>query len=262
MPISSTTFKLSVFAALAMAIASTAGIFFPNTYAQESISWAVQGIAQDVVNLIVVFPIILTCAYQARKGAWQAKLLLLGGLVYIIYSYLIYAFFVHFGPCLPIYIAALSLSSYALLSSFQGLDQAALLDKLDKRYFRAASAFMVAIVSLFGLLWLKDISTALLGGFKPLSLVETGLPVNPVHVLDLALLLPAMAIAAYQLRQGKGLGAFMALPLLVFAAFMGIAIIQMMLALGESNFLITMTMLAVVLTDIFLLVKLLKAQTK
>jgi hypothetical protein len=52
---------------------------------------------------------------------------------------------------------------------------------------------------LFAALWLKEVLPAVLRGSTPGSIGEAGLLVNPVHVLDLSLLLPAMLIAGITL---------------------------------------------------------------
>jgi hypothetical protein len=57
------------------------------------------------------------------------------------------------------------------------------------------------------------------------SLAENGLLTNPVHVLDLAFLLPGMLAAAYLLRRGAFAGRLAAAPLLIFAVTMGLGIL-------------------------------------
>ena len=67
-----------------------------------------------------------------------------------------------------------------------------------------------------------------------------GAPVDPVHVLDLAFILPGMIVTAVALRKRKPLGLLFAAPLLTFsAAEMGITILSMFLAetrAGRSYF--------------------------
>ena len=61
----------------------------------------------------------------------------------------------------------------------------------------------------------------------PPSLAEAGLPTNPVHVLDLAIVLPAMIVTGVLLRRRRPLGLLLAPVLLVFAVAMGVAILVM-----------------------------------
>jgi hypothetical protein len=50
-------------------------------------------------------------------------------------------------------------------------------------------------------LWLSSIIPDTLAGRTPAGLVLIGLPTNLVHVLDLALVIPAMLIAAFGVRR-------------------------------------------------------------
>src|SRR5262249_12895394 len=56
-----------------------------------------------------------------------------------------------------------------------------------------------------------------------------GLIVNPVHVLDLAFVLPAMIVAAVSLWKRHPLGLIAAVPLATFMMMMGAAIVGMAL---------------------------------
>jgi hypothetical protein len=50
----------------------------------------------------------------------------------------------------------------------------------------------------------------------PVSLIENALPVNPVHVLDLAFLVPGMITTSVLLWRKQLWGFLRAVPLLVF----------------------------------------------
>ena len=52
MNISKTALWLSVLVAVVVLLASGAGLLLTSTYARETASWAVQGIGQDIVNLV------------------------------------------------------------------------------------------------------------------------------------------------------------------------------------------------------------------
>jgi hypothetical protein len=72
---------------------------------------------------------------------------------------------------------------------------------------------------------LSEIVPNLLSNNLPTSLVETGLWVNPVHVLDLAFVLPGMIITSVLLWRKNLWGFLMAVPFLVFLVTMGMGII-------------------------------------
>lgn len=89
---------------------------------------------------------------------------------------------------------------------------------------------------LFGLLWLAEIMPALIDGTIPASMTEAGLIVNPVHVIDLALVLPAMIISGRWLQQGKRAGDWFGPSWLIFSVLMGLSILAtMILELSRGN---------------------------
>jgi hypothetical protein len=227
---------LSVLVSALVAVASAAGIFLKSIYAQETASWAAQGIGQDFVNLAVAVPALLASAWFLRKGSVRGLLVWMGVLIYIIYSYLMYAFSVHFGLMFPVYVAALGLSFYTLFGSLFSLDRAALgaLFPPSVNGKPAAVYLMVSGVA-FAWLWLSDIVHALAAGTAPAGLAETGLPVNFVHVEDLGFILPGMIITSIMLWKRKTLGYLFAAPLMVFAAIMGVGIISMFAAMSRRG---------------------------
>ena len=129
------------------------------------------------------------------------------------------------------YVAVLGLSAYALFGSVLDMD----LDEVSERLAANPRTGLVSILLLvFGLLfalqWLSDIVPSLLSGITPQSIAEIGAPVNPIHVLDLAFILPGMIVTAVTARKRSPLGLLLAAPLLTFSAAMGIAILSMFLA--------------------------------
>jgi hypothetical protein len=164
------------------------------------------------------------------RGSESALHIWRGLLAYVVYSYVLYAFFIHFNRLFLVYTGALAFSFYALVASLA--TQSVPLPASLPRARLAITALTVSAL-LFALLWLSEIVPANLAEVTPASLEEVGLIVNPVHVLDLAFVLPAMAIAAALLRNRRPAGYLLAVPLLVFAVMMGIAIEFMFIAMGE-----------------------------
>jgi hypothetical protein len=219
---------LSLVAAAFAAIASAGGVLLPSTYARETASWAAQGAGQDLVNLVVVLPLLLVCAPHARRGSMRAALVWFGLLLYLVYSYVLYAFFVHFNGLFLVYVGALGASVYALAGAAAGVDVRAWSRQFSAaRGERALSALFMATAVLFGALWLSEIVPALSAGAPPTSAIDAGLIVNPIHVLDLAFVVPAMAVTAVLLWRRRPFGFLAAVPLATFMAAMGVAIVGM-----------------------------------
>src|SRR5881275_1920578 len=191
-----TALWLSVIDALLVLLASASGILLKSIYARETLSWAVQGIGQDIVNIVAVV-VLFIAVYFVNKGSVKAFLVWSGFLLYLIYAYVIYAFDVHFNRLFLVYVAILGLSFYALVGSAIRLHLESL-----QGYFsattkaRAVGVFLLVLGLVFYLLWLSEEIPALLTGKIPPSVRENGLLTNPVHVLDLGLLLPAILITA------------------------------------------------------------------
>src|SRR5205823_8506294 len=96
MSISKTTLWLSVVDGLLVLLASASGILLTSIYARETLAWAVQGIGQDIVNIVAVVVLFIAVSF-VNKGSVKAALVWSGVLLYLIYAYVIYAFDVHFN---------------------------------------------------------------------------------------------------------------------------------------------------------------------
>ena len=228
MKVSRTWLRLSSLASMLMALASAAGLFVPAVYANETPSWAAQGRGQDVVNLVIVFPLLLVSAWYVGKESVRAFLIWIGTLIYVVYSYVIYAFFVHFGPMFLVYVAALGSSAYALAGATTQVDIEQLRSHWPPSFrVRSVSIYLIIIGVAFGGMWLAAIARALANGTAPEGVAAIGLPVNPVHVLDLAFLLPLAILTGVAHWRRRAFGVVFTTPILVFSVLMAAAIVSM-----------------------------------
>jgi len=217
----------SVLVSILVTITSLSGIFLERTYSRETEAWAVQAIGQDYANLAVVI-LLLVSTYYVSKNSLRSYLVWLGAYFNIIYVFAIYAFAIHFNFLFLIYIIILGMSFFTLVGGLKAIDIANLSASfLLNTKSKIVSALLMIIAILFSLLWLSEIVPSLLSNEIPSSLVETGLWVNPVYVLDLAFILPGMVITSILLRRRNMLGFLLAVPLMVFSATMGAGIISM-----------------------------------
>jgi hypothetical protein len=247
MPIKRVWIWLTLLAAVLMAGSSAAGVFLPGTYARETASWAAQGVGQDIANLFFVFPTMLIALHLAFRDSARAMLIWLGLLIYIIYSYFLYAFFVHFSSWFLVYVAVLGLTAYALFGFViqVNLDEVSRLLAANAKA-KMAGVFLLVFAFLFGALWLSEIVQSLLSGTVPKGVVETGMPVNPVHVLDLAFILPGMILTAVSVRKRNALGLLFVVPLLTFSVVMGIAILCMFYVMSARGIPISLVPVVVI----------------
>lgn len=219
---------------LAMA-ASLAGLAFESTYAAEHPNWAAQAAGQDAVNLLVAYPALLLLAWLAARGSLRSYLVWLGLLVYSAYSYLLSAGFLHFSAWFLVYVAVLALSIYALVGGLMTLDAVHVRAAFGRAPLRLAGGVLASIGVFFALLWLSEIITAVAVGTAPESATAAGLITNPVHMLDLALVLPAMVLTGILLIRGRPLGSVLVVPLYTFGIVMALAIIGMVTALALAD---------------------------
>jgi len=207
-----------------VACSALGGIFLPSTYARETASWAAQGTGQDWVILLLVAPALAIAGVLALRGSLRARLVLGGAFAYTLYSFLLYTFEVHFNSLFLVYCASLGLSFYGLLALLLSLLQGdARTWVRDAVPARVTGVFLLVLAAGFALLWLGQVVPALLSRADPEGLSEFGVFTNPVHVLDLSILLPAVALTGVSLLRGGVLGLALAPLMLSYAVFMSLA---------------------------------------
>ncbi len=244
----SNTVIISVPLALLVALSGWAGLFWPATYARETALWAAEGMGGDAVNLFVVAPVLVASALVARRGSLPALLVWMGTLLYLVYNFLIYAVAVHFNALFLVYCVILGGSFYALVAAFLSVGAG----EAEKAYAARApaktmAAVLIAIGIVFAALWLREIIPAMISGETPKAIRETGLLTNPVHVLDLSVLLPAMIAAGILLWRRRPAGFLLAPILMVFAILMTAAIAGMVAAMAMRGFAASYSMAALFL---------------
>ena len=138
----------------------------------------------------------------------RAGLLWLGVVSYLVYTFLIYAFAVRHNRLFLPYVAVLGLSTWALAGGLFATDARDLVRRLAAGApVRTAALLLLVLGALFYALWLAEEIPAALAGVVPSGVADNELITNPVHVVDLALMLPAMIAAGWWLwrREPRGL---------------------------------------------------------
>ena len=214
-------------------VASVAGLVVPGVYARETPNWALQAKGQDIGNLLAVAAL-LASGVRYRAGSFRAGLVWLGTLLYLVYAYVVYAMAVHLNFLFLVYVAVLGLSAWAVLFHIDGL-RADAVDFPRGGRRRLAAWTLIATGVLFGLLWLSELVPALASGQVPASLQEAGLVVNPIHAMDLSVVLPAFIVAGVAALRGRGHGQFWLAPWLAFSVLMGASIVAAMLLIAGTG---------------------------
>jgi hypothetical protein len=194
-------------------------------YGQETAALADQAAAQDLVNLFLVAPLIVALGIWAARGAMWAYACWLGCLIFTAYNYAIYAFTIHFGPLFLPWVAVLGLSIYALVGGLATLDAPTVKSWFASRALPLTAWTLIVLATLFALLWLSEIVPDLTTGRGSTSAREYRVPTNPVHVLDLAIFLPAVFACGVLLLRKRPLGYATAPGQLVFLALISLPIV-------------------------------------
>lgn len=220
--------RLTAPLAVLVATASITGLAVPGFY-RDPVAWSTQAIAQDLADLAFVLPVLVVSALLAARGSRRGWLVWLGALSYLVYTFVIYAFAVHHNRLFLVYVAALGCALWALIGGLVRTDWDDVRASLSPRApVRVMGLLLLVPAVLFYLLWLSEEVPAALSGTIPQAIVDSGVPTNPVHVLDLSTMLPAMALVGWWAWRGRAIGYGLAPVLLVNTLFQNVAIATMM----------------------------------
>jgi hypothetical protein len=216
---------LAAFAGLAAALAAAAG-FVTGVYRDPALV-VDQSHGYDLANLIVALVLELGLLWAVR-GSLRARLIAIGALGCLAYSFVTYAFLIVLNPATPLYIAVLAFAGWSFVTGFTRVDdtqaEAALRGRLARR---TTAAFLVALAVLFGITWLSQIAAAEISGNLPAELATIGWPMNPVYVLDLGFALPLALATAVGLARRRPGAERIAVSFVVFVALLAMSILLM-----------------------------------
>jgi hypothetical protein len=217
--------RLAVLAGVAAAIAALAG-FIPRVYRDPQAVIA-QSHGFDIGDLIAVLVLGLGLTWSTR-GSVRGRLVAIGALGYLLYSFVTYAFLIVLNPVTVLYIAVLGFGVWSFITGFAAVDD----QKADQLtaghlYKRLTAGFMIVIAALFALTWLREIAGSVVSGQLPAALSAAGWPMNPVYVLDLGFVIPAAVLGGFRLLRGKRGGARIAVPFLIFLPLLSTSVLLM-----------------------------------
>ena len=208
-------------------MATTLGLFRDGFYRDPEVL-VVQAYGQDLVTLFGVVPLLAGGAWLARNGSLRGYVIWLGALGYMTYTYAVYAVITQFNPFFLGYVALFGLSAYTLAAGILQLDPVDVKRRLDRTLpVRALVWFFVGMGVLVALLWLSEVIRATLASEPPPSIADTGVPANVVHVLDLAILVPAMFVTALWLHERRPWGYVLPGVFFVKLTSIGVAVLAM-----------------------------------
>ena len=227
----------SIAIALLVAVTAVAGIFWPATYARETAYYRPGAIASDLVDLLLVVPVLLISGILGYRGSVAARLVWLGTQGYLLYNFVIYAFGVHFNALFLVYSATLGLCLYATVFSIPSIPTEQIAWTYGPRALRKTIAVMFLLLTVSTAAFdLREDIPAIVAGRVPQSAIQFNIPVNFVHVLDLVFLLPTLCITAILLLRRKPAGYALAPVCLAALAIMSIELAGIMALMGRAGF--------------------------
>lgn len=219
-----------------IAIVSLGGLLNNNLYTRETHNWFVQCIAQDAIDLFFIVPLLMISTVFMFRGSLKWTYIWLGTMLYNFYSFILYCFIVHFNVLFLLYCAILGLTFYTVLLFIISVDKI-ILNKISFTIKSArAMAYLLLFVAIsFLFLWLSDIIPAIIQNQMPVTVTQGGMFTNPVHVIDLAFLIPAMIILGIAIFKKNIIASLIAPVFLCFSFVMSFALFVMMLYMFIQN---------------------------
>ena len=170
-------------------------------------------VAQDLTSLLVAVPLLVGSLRLARRHSLAGQLLWMGALLHVASTHAVYVLGTRFSALLPVYVAVVAASMYALIDLVVDVDADAVKAAFGRRApTRAVGAFLVAAAA--ALVFSSNPGSPL--GLAP----ATAHPL--VESLDLALLIPTILAAGALLWRRRPWGFVLAGVLLPKVALIGL----------------------------------------
>ncbi|HET9516123.1 MAG TPA: hypothetical protein VFO77_00205 [Actinoplanes sp.] len=213
----SAAYVVSTAVALVAGLVSLMGLLVEDLYTDPaSVAEMLRG--YDLVTLVVVVPLLVLAQLWARRGSDRARLLWAGALAYLACTYAYYLFGTSFNDVFVLHVVVLDGAVLALVLTVAALDIPAVGAGFARRTpIRLVSAVLGLLAAGLGGMWVYYSLRFAVTGEVPAgsALVEPDHVVHLGFALDLALLVPVYALAAFLLWRGVAAGFVLATVVLV-----------------------------------------------
>jgi hypothetical protein len=191
--------------AVANALAAGATFLVPDLLTGPAVTNA-QARGTSLVMLAIGIPVLVVAAWLASRGSWRGLLSAIGALTYLAYNDFLLLFATPFNPLFLVYIAAMSLTGFALATTVATTDHAAVAERCPRVPVRGIAIYAWVVAILNALVWLKTVVPATFAPDPTSFLADSGVATNPVFVQDLAFWLPGAALIGVLLWMRRPLG--------------------------------------------------------
>lgn len=249
---------LSIFITVLILASGAIGISSPEIYEKEAFNWQVQAVWQDYIDVFLIVPVLVISGVYAYYKKSLGEAVWSGSLIYVAYSYTIYAFDIHFNELFYFYCLILGLSFYSLIwHYYEKLIHIRYYSQTALSRSSITGTYFIILGTIFYLIWLADLTPSMLLGKTPIQMEEFQIPTNPVYVIDLSIILPAYIITGVMIYINARPWKIFTPPLLVFATLMSLTIggLQVLFYIKNYNgsLAISIIMFILAIIDILLL---------
>lgn len=227
--------SLSLPLTVLLAFTGAAGLWNSDIYAAATPNWTLQTIGQDGVDLFLIVPVLLVSTILVLNKSRLALSVWAGTNIYIVYTFVIYCLDVKFNPLFLFYCFILGLASFSTAAFFYKTIRDPETIQVASSVRKVIGYFFIGVSVLFYFAWLSDVLPAAFAGRIPDGITETGLITNPVHVLDLSIILPLVFVTGVLTLKGRSFWLALTTPLLTFFVLMDITIAALSLILYREG---------------------------
>lgn len=179
-----------------------------------------------LVLLVITFPVLVVAMLlAARAGSVAAVVAWIGALAHLLYNSVLFLFATPFNSLFLLYLAMFSLALFSVVTVVRQVNVEDLRARFSSRLpVRAIAGYILLIVALNAVAWLRGIIPGLFTSGSPSFLDGTGLTTSPIYIQDLAFWLPLMTLAAVWLWRRNGWGYLVAGSMLVMWTIEGVTV--------------------------------------
>lgn len=207
----------------------TVKIYGSGLYCDDSVSVAAQGIAQDIVTVVMGVPLLIIALYLCRKGSLKGKLLLTGTLGYFLYTYISYVFLCMYNSMFLVYVMLMSASFFAFTLSIMSIDISTIKSFFNPKLpVHFLGGFQIFLGTALAMLWLKKIIPTIIEGTVPVGLEHYTTLV--IQGLDLGFIVPVAFLSGCLLIKRKPLGYLLSSVVIMKGFTMGAALSAMIIS--------------------------------
>jgi hypothetical protein len=215
LPIGKAGYWLSGSLAVVAAVAAASTAFIPGVLRGTAVmNGSARGTA--LVVLLVAVPALVFAMWSAARGSARAQIVWLGAVGYILYNSVLFLFMSPFNNLFLVYVAMMSLAIWSAAMVIRGLGVESFRVRFSPKLpVRGIAIYLLAIVALNFLAWMRAVVPGVLSTSSPAFLDGTGMTTSALYVQDLAFWLPLIAVAAVWLWRRKAWGYVLAGTMLV-----------------------------------------------